>query len=89
MQDLCTIDPRDTGGHYKWDNFHTDPFVKDIKNLLMTHFGDIAKSRNCTLYQATKANKDRWSLLDILALAVITTLPYYIGGQWWALFVHL
>ncbi len=86
-QDLCTIDPRDNGAHYKWDNFHTDPFVKDIKNLLMTHFGDIAKSRNCTLYQATKANKDRWSLLGILALAVITTLPYYIGGQWWTLFV--
>ena len=88
-QDLCTIDPRDNGGHYKWDNFHTDPFVKDIKNLLVTHFGDIAKSRNCTttLYQATKANKDRWSLLGILALTVITTLPYYIGGQWWALFV--
>ena len=84
---LYTIDPRDNGGHYTWDSFHDDAFVKDLKELLHSYFGAIAKRNNCSLYQATKANTERWSLLSILALGFVTTLPYYINGHYWALLV--
>ena len=84
---LSTIDPRDDGAHYQWDNFHNDAFVKDLKELLWSYFGLIAKQNNCSLYQAAKATKERWSLLGILFLGVITVLPHYTKGEWWTVFV--
>jgi fatty acid desaturase len=86
-RDLSTIDPRDDESHYKWDNFHDDPFVMDVKNLLVSHIGPIAKKHNCSLYQAAKASKERYAFLGVLVLAVISTLPHYVGGCWWTVFV--
>lgn len=84
-QGLSTIDPNDNGGHYEWENFHNDIFTQEIKATLVAHFSAIAKKQNCSLFQAAKASKKRWSLLGVLALAVIITMPYYVAGHFWAL----
>ena len=82
---LTTLDPEDDGGHYDWAGFHNDDFVKDIKALLHSYFSPIAKRNNSSLYQAAKATSARWSLICILAMAFIGTLPFYQRGHYWTL----
>ena len=77
----------DDGAHYQWKDFHNDPFVKDLKLLLVDYFTPIAKARNCTLYQAAKATPERWALVISLFITFVATIPFYISGQYWALFV--
>ncbi len=81
------LDPNDDGGHYDWKNFDNDAFVRDMRQLLYNYFQTIAKRKNCSLYEATKASSQRWVLICTLAIAFISTLPSFISGQYWTLFV--
>jgi hypothetical protein len=85
-RNLTTLDTEDDGGPYVWTGFDNDDFVKDMKELLHSYFGPMAKLNNCTLYQAAKATPKRWSLICILALALIGCLPFYQSGHCWTLF---
>lgn len=84
---LQTMDPNEDGGHYDWKNFDNDAFVCDMKQLLYNYFQPIAKEKNCSIYQATKASPEKWAIICILAIAFVSTLPPYISGQYWTLFV--
>ena len=86
-RELTTLDANDDGGHYVWTGFDNDVFVKDIKQLLHSYFGPMAKQNNCTLYQAAKATPKRWTLICVLALALIGCLPFYQNGHYWTLFI--
>jgi len=46
----------------------------------------MATLNNCTLYQAAKATTKRWSLLCIVALAMIGCFPFYQSGHYWTLY---
>jgi len=81
-KNICTIDPRDDGAHYIWDDFHNDAFVKDLKELLRSYFGAIAKRDKSTLYQAAKATSERWAFIGILALGFVTILPWFASGHY-------
>jgi fatty acid desaturase len=83
---LCaTLDPRDDGGHYEWEGFEDDPFVRDIKDLLHSYFSPIAKARGITMYEATKATSKRWCVITLLMLSFFVTLPFFVEGCWWSL----
>lgn len=84
---LQTMDERDDGAHYEWDKYEEDPFVKDMKQVLIDYFQPIANEKNCSLYEATKASSNRWLLIGTLYLAFVATLPSYIHGEYWTLFV--
>ena len=83
-KNICTMDPRDHGAHYIWDDFHNDAFVKDLKELVRSYFGAIAKSDKSTLYQAAKATSERWAFIGILALGFVTI---FASGHYWTLLV--
>ena len=87
IKTLKLLDERDDGAHYDWDKFHDDTFVRDVKLLLLNYFEPIAKEKNCTLYEATKATSQRWLLVSFLCLSFVATLPSYLTGRYWALFV--
>lgn len=84
-QVLTTIDPRDNGGHYVWENYRDDAFVKDMRELLYSYFGAIAERKKCSFYKATKASRERWFFLGALSLGTGSIAPYYVGGQIWTL----
>lgn len=84
---LKTLDPNDDGGHYEWKGFEHDAFVCDLKELLYSYFSQIAKERKIGLYQATKATPKRWLMITSLLTAFCLTLPSFLGGCWWALFI--
>jgi fatty acid desaturase len=83
---LKTLDIKDDGGHYIWDKFDDDAFVRDLKQLLHDYFQPIAKQRNCSLYEAVKASPERWLLIGSLFGLFISTLPSFIAGRYWTLF---
>ncbi len=88
IQSMTMLDEKnDDGGHYKWEDFHNDPFVKDLKQLLVDYFTPIAKAKGLTLYEATKATPERLVLITSLFVAFVATIPSYISGQYWALVV--
>ena len=57
--DLKLLDKRDDGAHYEWTNYDSDPFMNDIKQVLIDYLQPIARQRGCTLYQASKATPRR------------------------------
>ena len=84
---LATFDKRDDGAHYVWDKYEEDPFVKEIKNMVVDHFTPIAKARGVTLREASKATPQRWTMILTMMAAFFATLPAYTRGEWWTLFV--
>jgi fatty acid desaturase len=86
-KNLATMDERDDGAHYEWDKYEEDPFVNDMKQVLIDYFRPIANEKNCSIYEATKASSNRWLLIGTLYLAFVASLPSYIRGEYWTLFV--
>ena len=85
--ELTLLNESDDGAHYKWEAYHNEPFVMDLKQLLLDYFRPIAKEKNCTLYEAAKATPEQWALITCLFLAFIATIPFYIHGHYWALMI--
>ena len=85
-KNLKTMDPNDDGAHYIWEEFHDDLFVKDLKQLLSEYFGSITKKQSSiNVYQATKADTERWCFIGFLFVSVIITSVYFYSGYYWAL----
>ena len=84
---LKVLDERDDGAHYEWSKYEIDPFVTDMKEVLLNYFQPIASQRSCSLYQATKASPRRLFLIGALFVACFTTLPSFVNGEYWTLFV--
>ena len=85
--DLKLLDKRDDGAHYEWTNYDSDPFMNDIKQVLIDYLQPIARQRGCTLYQASKATPRRLFMIGILFITFLATIPSYINGKYWTLFV--
>ena len=86
-KNLKTFDARDDGAHYEWNDYENDAFVQDLKKVLIEYFEPIAKQRNCSIYEATKASPQRWLLICTLFLSFAATIPSYIHGEFWTLLV--
>lgn len=72
IQSMTMLDEKnDDGGHYKWEDFHNDPFVKDLKQLLVDYFTPIAKAKGLTLYEAAKATPERLVLITSVLIRCI------------------
>ena len=81
------LDEKDDGAHYKWEGFESDSFVQEVKDLVLSHFTRIASERGISLREATKATPQRWCMISGLMLAFFATLPFFIAGRWWSLFL--
>lgn len=80
------MDPKD-GGHYDWEGIENDPFSSDLKALLNSYFGVIAKERGVSLSEASKATPFRWCLVIGLMMTFFASLPWFINGNWICLFL--
>lgn len=72
---------------YEWDKYEEDPFVKDVKKMVVDHFTPIARKRGISLKAATKATRERWCMVVGLMVAFFATVPSFVAGSWWALVV--
>lgn len=86
-KNLEPFDIRDDGAHYEWKNYENDAFVRDMRKVLIDYFEPIAKKRNCSIYEATKATPQRWLMILTLILSFAVTIPSYIHGELWTLLV--
>jgi delta11-fatty-acid desaturase len=87
QKSLTTFDKRDDGAHYVWDKYEEDPFMLDIKKMVIDHFKPIAKARGITLREATKATPQRWTMILSMMAMFFATLPAFVRGEWWTLVV--
>ena len=75
---IKTIDARDDGAHYVWENYENDVFTMDVKKMVVDHFTPIAKARGISLRQATKATPQRWLMIFSMMAAFVCTLPAFL-----------
>ena len=80
------MDPND-GGHYVWDGIENDKFSSDLKALLNSYFGAIAKERGITVNEASKATPMRWCIIIGLLVSCFATVPFFVHGSWICLFL--
>jgi len=71
-------------GHFEWEGFHDDSFVKDARGVVIDYFSKEAVRRGVSFRQATKATP--WRLFEILVFCCIwlACLPYFFAGEYWA-----
>lgn len=84
---LRTFDPRDDGAHFVWKDYEKDPFVTEVKQMVVDHFTPIAKARGISLREATKATTQKWMLVIGMMVAFFSTVPFFVAGQWWTIVV--
>lgn len=71
-------------GHFEWEGFAEDPFVRDLRGGVMDYFAKEAKRRGVTFREATKATP--WRLMEIFVFMALwlACLPYFFAGCYWA-----
>lgn len=79
------LEAAEGGGHYEWEGFAADEFVKGVRSMLRAHFGAEARRRGVSISDAMKATPRRRLLVLLLSLSFLLSLPALLGGRWWAL----
>lgn len=64
-----------------------DPFEKEVKEEVYNYFKAESEKRGITFMQAIKATPFRWFTVFSLMLLTALTIPFFVTGSWWTLFV--
>ncbi|KAL7524845.1 hypothetical protein ACHAXR_001895, partial [Thalassiosira sp. AJA248-18] len=79
---LNTLDPRDSGSEFNWDEIDKDGFANDLRALVVDYFTSLAAQRGTSIIEATKATPWRWLVVCTLLLSFFTSLNWFVQGYW-------
>jgi len=96
-EDCLLLDESDTGDEYIWPAYESkdgsqdrapiSDFGHEVVEKVRAHFEGEAKRRGVSLLEATKATPMRKLELFVYLVAFLLTIPPFLRGEWWALFV--
>ena len=73
---------------FDWENESKEAqFSREVVAEVKEYFQKEAKRKGISLLEATKATKRRWTEMILFSSVFLCTVPFYVSGYWFSLFV--